>query len=66
MTKTRTALAAAALALGIAAPKDRSQRLFGLWLGLPARQKLQSVAGTWKRVVRERLWRPVRITGVGR
>ncbi len=49
--------------LGLAAPRDRGQRLFGLWSALPARQKLQSVAGTWKRVWRERLWRPVRVSG---
>jgi coenzyme F420 hydrogenase subunit beta len=47
--------------LGLAAPRDRGQGLFSLWLSLPARQKLQSIAGTWKRVVRERLWRSVRI-----
>jgi coenzyme F420 hydrogenase subunit beta len=49
-------------ALGIAAPKDRSQRLFGLWLGLPAKQKLQSILGTWKRVLRDRLWRPTHVS----
>mgnify|MGYP001815747542 CR=1 FL=1 len=53
-------------ALGLAAPRDRGQGLFRLWLGLPTRQKLQSIAGTWKRVVRERLWRPVRVAGDGR
>lgn len=49
-------------ALGIAAPKDGSQRLFGLWLGLPKKQKLQSILGTWKRVMRDRLWRPTRVS----
>lgn len=48
--------------LGLSTPRDRGQGHFRLWLGLPARQKLQSIAGTWKRVLRERLWRPVMIT----
>lgn len=47
--------------LGLAAPRDRGQRLFGLWLGLPPRQKLTSVLGTWKRVVRDRLWRRIAV-----
>ncbi|MGP1358415.1 Coenzyme F420 hydrogenase/dehydrogenase, beta subunit C-terminal domain [Roseicyclus sp.] len=47
--------------LGLPAPRDRGQGLMRLWLGLPLRQKAQSVAGTWKRVLRERLWRRVRI-----
>lgn len=47
--------------LGLAAPKDHGQQLFSLWLGLPTKQKLQSVLGTWKRVLRDRLWRSVAI-----
>ncbi|NKX43584.1 coenzyme F420 hydrogenase [Roseibacterium sp. KMU-115] len=46
-------------AVGLRAPRDRGLGLFAMWCGLPLREKLQSVAGTWKRVVRERLWRPV-------
>ena len=45
--------------LGMVAPVDRGQQIFGLWLKLSFRQKVQSVLGTWKRVLRERLWRPV-------
>jgi coenzyme F420 hydrogenase subunit beta len=52
--------------LGLAAPRDRGQGLFRLWCGLTLRQKMQSVGGTWKRVLRERLWRPVRVAGAGR
>ncbi len=52
---------AAMRGFGLAVPRDEGQGLFRLWLRLPARQKLQSIAGTWKRVWRERLWRPVRI-----
>jgi coenzyme F420 hydrogenase subunit beta len=50
--------------LGLPAPRDRGQGLVRLWLGLPFRQKAQSLAGTWKRVIRERLWRRVKITGL--
>ncbi|MFK7871002.1 MAG: Coenzyme F420 hydrogenase/dehydrogenase, beta subunit C-terminal domain [Roseobacter sp.] len=49
-------------ALGMGAPQDRGQRLFGFWLGLTVRQKAQSVLGTWKRVVRDRLWRAVAVS----
>jgi len=52
--------------LGLPAPRDRGQGLLRLWLGLPLRGKMQSVAGTWKRVIRERLWRRVRIAGLAR
>ncbi len=52
----------AARAVGLSTPRDRGQRLFKLWLGLPAKQKLQSVLGTWKRILRDRLWRSVRVT----
>ena len=48
--------------LGLSPPEDRGQRLFNLWLGLPTKQKLQSVLGTWKRVLRDKLWRDVAIT----
>jgi coenzyme F420 hydrogenase subunit beta len=53
---------AAMRAVGLKAPRDKGLGLFRMWLGLPFRQKVQSLAGTWKRVLRERLWRPVRIT----
>jgi coenzyme F420 hydrogenase subunit beta len=45
--------------LGMPAPVDRGQHLFKLWLNLPFKDKGQSVLGAWKRVFRERLWRPV-------
>lgn len=49
--------------VGLPAPRDAGLRLLPLWLGLPLRQKAQSIVGTWKRVLRERLWRRVRIAG---
>lgn len=48
--------------LGLRAPKTIGQPLFSLWLDLTAKQKAQSVLGTWKRILRERLWRRVTIT----
>jgi coenzyme F420 hydrogenase subunit beta len=48
---------------GLAAPRDRGLDLFRLWRGLPLRARLSSIAGTWKRILRERLWQPVRIGG---
>ena len=48
-------------ALRLSPPQDRGQRLFGLWLGLPTKQKIQSVLGTWKRVLRDKLWRGVSV-----
>ena len=56
---------AAMRAIGLAAPRDRGQRLFSQWLDLSAKQKAQSVLGTWKRVVRERLWRRIAISEPG-
>jgi coenzyme F420 hydrogenase subunit beta len=50
-------------AVGLRAPRDRGLALFGMWRGLARREKLQSLAGTWKRIIRERLWRPVVIEG---
>ncbi len=49
-------------AIGMPVPKDRGQALFKLWLKLPAKQKLQSFLGTWKRVMRDGLWRPVSVS----
>jgi coenzyme F420 hydrogenase subunit beta len=48
---------------GLPAPRDAGQDLFRLWLRLPLRDRVSSLAGTWKRIVRERLWRPVRPAG---
>jgi coenzyme F420 hydrogenase subunit beta len=48
---------------GLAAPRDKGQDLFRLWRVLPLRTRISSVAGTWKRILRERLSQPVRITG---
>jgi len=50
-------------AVGLRAPRDRGLALFGMWRGLSRRAKLQSLAGTWKRIIRERLWRPVVVEG---
>lgn len=50
---------------GLPAPHDVGQSLFSLWWRLPARQKLASFLGTWRRIARERLWRPVRIATEG-
>ena len=50
---------------GLPAPNDVGQSLFSLWWRLPARQKLASFLGTWRRIARERLWRPVRIATEG-
>ncbi len=47
---------------GLQAPVDRGQKLFRLWAKLSYKQKAQSVIGTWKRVVREKLWRSVTIS----
>ncbi|MBT8169631.1 coenzyme F420 hydrogenase [Phaeobacter gallaeciensis] len=48
--------------VGLDTPKDKGQKLFSFWMSLPAKQKFQSFLGTWKRVIRERLWRGVRIS----
>lgn len=48
-------------AVGLPAPKDLGQNLFQLWRALPPKEKVQSVLGTWKRVLRERLWRKISI-----
>jgi coenzyme F420 hydrogenase subunit beta len=48
---------------GLPAPRDRGLDLFRLWRRLPLRARLSSVAGTWKRILRERLWQPVRVGG---
>lgn len=52
-------------AVGLSAPETIGQPLFPLWLKLSAKQKLQSVLGTWKRILRERLWRRVTLTEAG-
>lgn len=52
--------------LGMLAPVDCGQQLFSLWLKLSFKKKGQSVVGTWKRIVRERLWRSISIAERGR
>jgi coenzyme F420 hydrogenase subunit beta len=47
---------------GLAAPHDKGQDLLRLWRALPLRDRVSSILGTWKRILRERLWQPVRIT----
>jgi coenzyme F420 hydrogenase subunit beta len=49
-------------AVGLPTPKLRGQRLFATWRSLPVKAKLQSVLGTWKRILRERLWTGVSIS----
>lgn len=51
-------------ALGLAVPADRGLPLFAAWRALPWRGKLSSVAGTARRILRLRLWRPVTIRSV--
>jgi len=53
----------AMLAFGMAVPADRGLPLFAAWAALPLRAKLQSLAGTAKRIVRLRLWRRVVVRG---
>lgn len=48
--------------VGLSAPRDHGQRLFDQWLALTAKEKAQSFLGTWKRVVRERLWRRIAVS----
>ncbi|WP_406648188.1 Coenzyme F420 hydrogenase/dehydrogenase, beta subunit C-terminal domain [Aliisedimentitalea scapharcae] len=48
--------------VGMSTPNDKGQKLFPFWMKLSTRQKAQSLLGTWKRVVRERLWRVVSIS----
>lgn len=48
---------------GLPVPADRGLPLFRLWLALTAREKLSSLAGTAKRILRQKLWRPVVIRG---
>ncbi|MEP2530373.1 Coenzyme F420 hydrogenase/dehydrogenase, beta subunit C-terminal domain [Shimia sp.] len=48
---------------GLGAPQDRGQKLLAQWWALPMKQKALSVLGTWKRILRDRLWQPVRISG---
>ena len=48
--------------MGLPVPADRGLPLFRLWCALPWRQKLQSLFGTARRIVRQRLWRSVLIT----
>lgn len=50
-------------ALGMAVPQDRGLPLLRHWLALPLRSKVQSVAGTLRRILRQRLWRPVTLNG---
>ena len=51
---------------GMRAPRDRGQKLFRLWVNLSVKQKAQSLLGTFKRVLRDKLWRDVRIVEQGR
>jgi len=52
-------------AMGLAVPQEKGLALFPLWWRLPLRHKLQSLAGTARRILRARLWRPVVIAGPG-
>ncbi len=48
--------------MGMPVPADRGQPLLRFWLALPARDKLSSIAGTARRIIRARLWRAVRVS----
>ncbi len=50
-------------AFAMPVPQEKGLSLLPLWLRLPGREKLQSLAGTAKRIIRAKLWRPVVITG---
>ena len=50
-------------AFGLQVPQEKGLSLLPLWLRLPGREKLQSLAGTAKRILRAKLWRPVVIGG---
>ncbi|WP_164659304.1 Coenzyme F420 hydrogenase/dehydrogenase, beta subunit C-terminal domain [Tropicibacter sp. Alg240-R139] len=56
---------AAMRVVGLQTPHLKGQRLWSLWLRLSTKQKLQSVLGTWKRILRNRLWRNVTIARIG-
>lgn len=49
--------------IGMRTPQMAGQMLFYQWMALTKRQKMQSILGTWKRVLRDRLWQRVRLTG---
>lgn len=51
--------------LGMPVPVDRGLKTFGLWVSqLSMKSRLQSVLGSVKRIIRNRLWRPVQITPI--
>ena len=52
-------------AMGLAVPQERGLALFPLWWRLPVRAKVQSLAGTAKRILLARLWRPVVVKPCG-
>ncbi len=47
--------------VGLPVPKETGLPLFRFWRDLPARAKLQSVAGSLRRILSQALWRPVRM-----
>jgi coenzyme F420 hydrogenase subunit beta len=49
--------------VGMSVPADKGLPLLRLWWGLTGKDKLQSVAGTLKRILRAKLWRPVTVRG---
>jgi len=50
-------------AFGLPVPADRGLPLFRAWIALPLRAKVSSVAGTARRILRLRLWKPVTVKG---
>ena len=50
---------------GLAVPDDRGLPLLREWLALSVKEKAQSVGGTLRRIMRNRLWRPVVIAPAG-
>ncbi|MEL6584351.1 MAG: Coenzyme F420 hydrogenase/dehydrogenase, beta subunit C-terminal domain [Pseudomonadota bacterium] len=50
--------------VGMPVPQGQIGASFGRWLRLSAKERAQSFAGTLKRIWRNKLWRPVKISGV--
>lgn len=50
-------------AFGLAVPADRGLPLFRAWIALQTRAKVSSIAGTARRIMRLKLWKPVTVLG---
>jgi coenzyme F420 hydrogenase subunit beta len=51
--------------VGLPTPKGRIGATFSNWMRLSAKERVQSIAGTFKRIWRNKLWRPVRLKSSG-